>query len=143
MNNQQQGPPAAADALAAVIADATYKDGWTFRIEAGKARPTEQYAGSTGLTVCIHAVVPNSVKPGETTYVEHWFAPPPTSWGRAAWVRWLLDRIIDVEAHEAMEFYRINGKAPYFPAHGPGRDPYECNLTASEIDRRRDDAAYG
>jgi len=143
MRNQQQGPDTAAAALAAVVADASYKDGWSFRLEQNKARPTEQYAGSTGLTLCIHAVVPNSVKPGEMTYVEHWFAPPPTSWARAAWVRWLLDRIIDVEIHEAMEFYRVCGKPPYFPAHGPGRNPYEVGLTAAEIERRREDPAYG
>ena len=136
MRNEQHGPPHAATALEALIPDITYKDGWTFRLDY-MHRPTEHYAGSEGLTLRIHAVVPNSVKPGETTYVEHWMAVPPTSWERHAWIRWILDQILLVEQHEAMEFYRINGYAPYFPAHGPGKDPYEISLTDAEIDRRR------
>lgn len=137
MRNQQTGPAHAAEALASVVADAAYKDDWSFRLEY-KQRPTEQYAGSEGLTLVIHVDnVPNSVKPGETTYVEHWMAVPPTSWGRDAWVRWVLDQILLVEAHEAMEFYAVGGFKPYFPAHGPGRDPYEISLTDAEIDRRR------
>ena len=32
---------------------------------------------------------------------------------------------------------RVNGFAPYFPAHGPGRNPYDIALTNAEIDRRR------
>lgn len=136
MRNEQHGPHHAAEALAAIIPHITYKDGWTFRL-ANKDRPTEHYAGSSGLTFIIRADVPNSVKPGEMTYVEHWMAVPPTSWQRDAWVRWILDQIILVETHEAMEFYRVDGFAPYFPAHGPGRDPYEISLTDAEIDRRR------
>lgn len=142
MRNEQHGPAHAAEALADVVAGVSYKDGWSMRLEY-KSRPTEHYAGSEGLTLVIHVDgVPNSVKPGETTYVEHWMAVPPTSWARAAWVRWVLDQLLRVEAHEAMEFYAIEGKKPYFPAHGPGRNPYEIELTAAEIDRRRADPRF-
>lgn len=134
--NEQHGPSHAAEALAQVVADATYKDGWTLRL-AYIDRPTEHYAGSQGLTLIIASTVPDSVRPGQTVDVEHWLAVPPTSWERAAWVRWVLDQIILVETHEAMEFYAINGKKPYFPAHGPGRDPYAIALTEAEITRRR------
>lgn len=136
MTNEQHGPAHAAEALAQVVSEITYKDGWTLRLDYIE-RPTEQYTGSEGLTLRIHAVVPNSVKPGQVTYVEHWMAVPPTSWARDAWVRWVLDQIILVETHEAMEFYSVGGFKPYFPAHGPGRDPYEISLTDAEIDRRR------
>jgi hypothetical protein len=137
MMNEQRGPAHAAQALAEVVAEVAYKDGWTFRLEHIQ-RPTEQYAGSEGLTLRIRADVPNSVKPGEMTYVEHWMAVPPTSWNRETWVRWVLDQIILVETHEAMEFYAVAGKKPYFPAHGPGRDPYAIQLTDAEINRRRE-----
>lgn len=136
MVNEQHGPGHAADALAQVVSDVAYKEGWSVRLDYIE-RPTEQYAGSKGLTLRISAAVPNSVRPGEMTYVEHWMAVPPTSWGRETWVRWVLDQIILVETHEAMEFYAVSGHKPYFPAHGPGRDPYEIALTDAEIERRK------
>ena len=127
MNNTQRGPAHAAETLAQVVADTTYKDGWSVRL-ANINRPTEHYAGSEGLTLMISAEVPNSIRPGETTHVEHWMAVPPTSWGRASWVRWVLDQLILVETHEAMEFYTVAGEKPYFPSHGPGHDPYAIEL---------------
>lgn len=41
------------------------------------------------------------------------------------WRRWLMEQFIAVERHEAMEFFEIDGVAPFFPPHGgePG-DPY-------------------
>jgi hypothetical protein len=141
MRNEQRGPANAATALAEAVASVTYKDGWSVRLEYIH-RPTEHYAGSEGLTLIIRAVVPNSVKPGETTYVEHWMAVPPTSWQRASWIRWILDQIILVETHEAMEFYKVDGKMPYFPSHGPGHDPYAIELTDAEIERRRNDPRF-
>lgn len=123
MRNTQTGPQHASDALAEVVSAATYKAGWEIWL-AHQQRPSEQYTGSEGLTLCIAARVPDSTRPGETVGVEHWIAVPPTSWERPTWERWLLDQLLLVETHEAMEFYAIDGHKPYFPAHGPGRDPY-------------------
>jgi len=121
---EQHGPPAALEALKSVVRGVTYKPRWSVSVDYRK-RPTEHYAGSEGDTLVIHAEgVPNSVCPGETTMIEHWLAVPPTSWERATWERWVLDQLILVEMHEAMEFYSVDGHKPYFPAHGPGRDPY-------------------
>lgn len=128
MRNEQHGPAHAAEALAQVVSEVTYKDGWAVGL-AYIDRPTEHYAGSQGLTLIIAASVPNSVRPGETTQVEHWMAVPPTSWGRASWVRWVLDQLILVETHEAMEFYSVAGRKPYFPSHGPGHDPYAIEIS--------------
>lgn len=138
MRNEQRGPAHASEALEQVVSEVTYKDGWSVRL-AHINRPTEHFAGSEGLTLIISAAVPDSVRPGEMTYVEHWMAVPPTSWGRASWVRWVLDQLVLVETHEAMEFYAVAGYKPYFPAHGPGHDPYAVELTDAEIDRRRAD----
>lgn len=137
MKNEQYGPPHAAEALEHVVSQVAYKEGWNVRL-GYMHRPTEHYAGSTGLTLIISAPVPNSVKPGEMTYVEHWMHVPPTSWGHDTWVRWVLDQIILVETHEAMEFYQVGKYKPYFPAHGPGRNPYEIRLTDNEIKRRQE-----
>jgi hypothetical protein len=55
-------------------------------------------------------------------------AVPPTSWERTAWIRWVFDQILLVERHEAMEFYSVAGEKPFFPAHGPGRNPYTVSF---------------
>lgn len=123
MRNTQTGPQRAAEALANVVATVEYKHGWHIWL-AHKQRDTEQYAGSEGLTLCIAATVPDSTRPGETVGVEHWMAVPPTSWDQQTWERWVLDQLLLVERHEAMEFYAVDGHKPYFPSHGPGRDPY-------------------
>lgn len=127
MKNEQHGPQHAAQALAEVVAQTTYKDGWTIKLEY-RDRPTEHYAGSKGLTLVIFATVPDSVRPGHNTHIEHWMAVPPTSWGKASWTRWILDQLILVETHEAMEFFTVAGEKPYFPSHGPGHDPYAIEL---------------
>lgn len=121
--NQQNGPSHALADLSAVVDTVTYKSGWRIWIDYME-RPTEQYAGSTGLTLCIAATVPDSTRPGETTKVEHWMAVPPTSWDCHEWERWVLDQLILVETHEAMEFYAVDGVKRFFPSHGPGRNPY-------------------
>jgi hypothetical protein len=123
MRNQQRGPEHVVPILAQVVSEVAYKENWLFDLRY-MSRPTEHYAGSEGLTLIIAAPVPDSTKPGQWTRVEHWLAVPPTSWGRESWVRWVLDQIILVETHEAMEFYSVGGCKPYFPSHGPGHDPY-------------------
>jgi hypothetical protein len=123
MNNSQRGPQHALDALVAVVAKVTYKPGWRVWLDY-MPRATEQYTGSEGLTLRIAALVFDSRDPGYTTPVEHWMAVPPTSWDRPTWERWVLDQLILVERHEAMEFYAVGGHKVFFPAHGPGRDPY-------------------
>ena len=50
---------------------------------------------------------------------------PPASWDRQTWQRWILDCILQVETHEALEFFAVDDIKPYFPAHGPGKNPYE------------------
>jgi hypothetical protein len=127
MENQQHGPQHAVATLEQLVSEISYKDGWAVHLRY-IIRPTEHLAGSEGLTLVITATVPNSVKPGEVAHPEHWFAVPPTSWGRVSWMRWILDCIIQVETHEAMEFFDVAGKRPYFPSHGPGHDPYAIEL---------------
>lgn len=61
---------------------------------------------------------------GEHYAVIHSFMVPPATYNEQSWTRWLLDRYIDVETHEACEFFRVDGKQPFPPNHGPGWDPY-------------------
>ena len=121
MLNQQQGPDATT--LAEVVSTITYKPGWSLWLT-DMERPTEHLAGSHGLTLCIAAHVENSYRP-EPTRVEHWFAVPPAAYDRETWERWVLDQILLVEQHEALEFFRVDDELVYAPAHGPMRNPYE------------------
>jgi hypothetical protein len=131
LTNHQHGPQHALDMLEQVVANVAYKAGWRVWL-ADMPRATEHYAGSEGLTLCIGAEVPDSTRPGMVTHVEHWMGVPPTSWGREAWVRWVFDQLVLVEQHEAMEFFAVDGEKPFFPSHGPGRNPYEVNWRTCE-----------
>ncbi len=39
-------------------------------------------------------------------------------------LNWILERIINVETHEACEFLKVDGKSVFMPEHGPGADSY-------------------
>jgi hypothetical protein len=130
LTNHQIGPQDALDALHGVVSDVSYKDGWRVWLE-DMSRPTEHLAGSEGLTLCISAEQPDSTKSGSILSA-HWMAVPPTSWERAAWIRWVFDQLLLVERHEAMEFYAVSGHKPFFPSHGPGRNPYEVEWRTDE-----------
>lgn len=82
--------------------------------------------GSKGLTLVITTQGYDSYHPdrGETYRVRHYFPVPPAAYVRSSWQRWLFDRYLDVQIHEGMEFFVIDGKRPYAPHHGDGEDPY-------------------
>ena len=123
MRNHQEGPAETVALLEALVAEVSYKPGWTFELWDGE-RHGEHYIGSSGLTLSIRAQVENSVS-GDTTGVHHIMPIPPATWDRRTWERWVLDQILLVERHEAMEFYRVGSRTPFFPSHGAGSDPYE------------------
>lgn len=56
--------------------------------------------------------------------VEHVFWVPHPTYA-SEWDRWLLERILDVERHEAMELFEVDGKRPFYPQHGPEGRLYE------------------
>ena len=37
--------------------------------------------------------------------------------------RWVFEFLLDIERHEAAEFFQWDGARPFWPAHGDG-DPY-------------------
>ena len=49
--------------------------------------------------------------------VSHHFDIPPHDLPYQELERWVLERIMDVDRHEAMEFFKINGKAVFMPDH--------------------------
>lgn len=128
--------------LQAAVTQLEYKPGWAFRLHNGPTMsstctrsagtaPWWQVSTSTAqgvillppLFLVICALVTDSSDPGRQISVEHPFAVPPEGSPVTA-ARWLLDRILDVERHEAMEFFAIAGKRCFYPEHGPGAALY-------------------
>jgi hypothetical protein len=125
--------------LAAMLPAVTYKPGWTFRLvtgpmfSTGRAYLDAQATTSAGMPICLPPVPVTLLievrtadsDTGQTVLITHPFTVPPWPMAEGAtWARWLLDRIIDVERHEAMEFYQLAGHRPFPPAHGPGVNSY-------------------
>jgi len=109
-------------ALAEVVAQAAYWPGWSFRLNDDCGR----HAGARGLTLIISVETTDAYHPGEPYTVTHYFWVPAESYDRAAWSRWLFDRIGAVELHERMEAFTVGGVRPFPPGHGGGRDPYHA-----------------
>jgi hypothetical protein len=71
------------------------------------------------VTFAVEAAVQDSGDPSKTLHVHHTFGVPMhVHRDDAYWRYWLLCRILDVERHEAMEYFRIGKDRPFFPQHG-------------------------
>lgn len=115
--NRQEAPDP--QPLRDLLASLSYKDGWRFELA-----DTDRGQGSKGLTLQIIATVPDSYNPDRKLRVWHYMPVPPAAYDLRSWQRWLLDQVLLVEQHEAMEFFQIGDRRPYAPNHGPGRNPY-------------------
>jgi hypothetical protein len=135
MSKMQQEAPFPAD-LAELVSLVRYREGWIFRLFTNYDRGQ----GSKGLTLSIIAEVEDSVgaygKKGDLIRINHLFIVPAASYNYNSWLRWLLDRVLDVESHEACEFFEINGERPFAPHHGDGEDPYIIWMHGSENQRQ-------
>lgn len=108
-------------ALANLLFRCSYKkeEGWRIWLEDKERDP-----GSSGLTLVIQRCGPDSYHPEETIRVNHYFPVPPATYNERSWTWWLFGRFGDVELHERMENFRIDGEPHYPPAHSPGNNPY-------------------
>lgn len=121
------------EALEQLVANTDYRPGWSLVLG-----EVDRGQGSKGLTLSVYTVGYNTydIDAGETYRVVHYFPVPPASYNEESWKRWLLDRLIEVETHEACEFLVINGTRPFAPHHGPGWDPYIVLHHGSDADAR-------
>jgi len=126
----QQGPAEARAILADLVKHLTYKPGWEFRLE-----DVDRGQGCSGTTLLISAKVPDSWNPTETIGFLHLMPVPAAAYNRQSWTRWLIEQILLVERHEALEFFKINGEPPYFPSHAPGWHPYDLREHISPDDQ--------
>lgn len=128
--------------LVDLVTRATHRPGWDFVIgdvERDVDRSTDPPTVlSSGLTLAIYTKGYDTYHPekGETYRVVHYFAVPPATYDERSWRRWLFERVLDVEKHEAAEFFKVGDDRPYAPSHGPGNDPYMIRELGTELDQR-------
>lgn len=123
--------------LAQLLNDTKYKQGWRFSLdELVRDTLRDGTALAGGPTLCIWIDPPDAYNPDKRRPVVHYFIVPAATYTPEAWRRWLFDRIMDVELHEAMEFFTVAGEHPYAPTHGPGQNPYVIHEYRDDIERR-------
>jgi hypothetical protein len=131
--NQMNQTAPSPDLLFDLVKRASYRPGWMLMLS-----DIDRGQGSKGLTLQVYGKFPDTNHPEITINVVHYFPVPPAAYNEQSWRRWLFDRLLEVERHEAAEFFRIDGKQPYAPHHGPGNDPYIIFEHGSDEDRRTD-----
>lgn len=109
----------------------SYRRNWSFSLE-----DLDRGQGSRGLTLTILITCADSYDQDRKRSVAHYMPVPPAAFKERDWRRWIFDQIVLVEAHEACEFFEIDGVKPYAPNHGPGRNPYTLVEYATDEDRR-------
>ena len=97
----------------ALVASLRYKPGWSFKV----AGPLNRY-------LCVFSTTPDSDRPSSSRRTQHQFELPDGLDGRAL-ARWVFERLLDCEYHEAGEFFRVNGERPFMPNHQDEGSPYE------------------
>lgn len=105
--------------LVELVKQLEYKPKWAMYVGFEIA---EDGAGGWHFFVVSHTE--NSLKPEENIRVRHGFLIPAASYNRNSWAAWLFDRLLDVERHEAGEFFKINGLREFAPHHSNGENPY-------------------
>ena len=105
--------------LESVVANLEFMPGWTFEL-----KEVAWHAGSQGLALVITLETVNSYDPDKPYTVTHPIPVPPRSHDKHNWSRWVLEQILLVQRHEAMESFVVDGERPFPPGHGGGHDPY-------------------
>lgn len=90
-----------------------YKPGWRFRI-----------GGPGNRFLCVTATTLDSLSPDRERSTQHMFEIP-CGLGRRDFARWVFDRLLDAERHEAAEFFQFEGNRPFWPNHQDEGSPYE------------------
>lgn len=86
-----------------ILRQFTYKPGWTFNIRDDM--------------LAIRLLAPDTDNVENIISVNNEVVIPRFVDERFPWDRWLLDQIMNVERHEAQEFFKINGVKVFDP-HG-------------------------
>lgn len=96
-----------------IVASLRYKPGWAFRV-----------GGPGNRLLCVFATTLDSSDPSRTRTTQHQFELPEWEDERT-FVRWVFDRLLLCELHEAGEFFAVAGFRPFFPHHQDEGSPYD------------------
>lgn len=136
--------------LADLVEKLVYRPGWKFSLEDIIRDPSLTHGSAAGgLTFVGLSGSWDFPDPGPASYlgmmdayaadtprpVYFYFPVPAATYDKRSWRRWLFDRLCDVERHETMEHFQIDGERPYSPSHGPGNDPYVVRDTDTALDK--------
>ena len=93
--------------LEQLLSELHYRPGWRFQLEVLRQQ----------LILRIMTTGYDSYHPelGQHYHTSHIFPVPQTP--PPSWQRWVLDQILLVETHEAMEFFRVGEFHPFAPLH--------------------------
>ena len=98
-----------------LVARLAYKPGWALKL-----------AGPLGRYLCVYATCPDSTDPRRLRTTQHQFEiPDEVLVDERAFARWALEALMRAERHEACEFFRFDGRRPFFPNHQDEGSPYE------------------
>jgi hypothetical protein len=98
---------------ARLVALVSYKPGWRFKV-----------AGPEGRYLCVYAETPNSHHPSQPRLTQHTFPLPDDCDDERQFFRWVFDRLLLVEQHEAGEFFKVGEFRPFYPHHQDEGSPY-------------------
>lgn len=118
--------------LQSLVERAEYRPGWQLLLVDNYDRGQ----GSKGLTFIVVGTFPDTYNPENILRVQHLFPVPPAAYDDRSWRRWIFERLLEVERHEAAEFFKVDGERPYAPHHGPGNDPYIIFDHGTDLDVR-------
>lgn len=122
--------------LADLVKAWRYKPGWRAWLE----NESRGEGDEGGLTLTILSANPDSYDVSAMRKVRHLFIVPAATYNQKSWLRWFLDRVLNVEQHEAVEFFRFEFDGattrPFAPLHGPGNDPYFLYMLSSDVQQR-------
>lgn len=115
--------------LRELVSRLVYKPGWMIYL--GTDNEDDRW-----LTLHIVSETQDSYDEFKTMRVNHSFLVPMASYNEVNWLAWLFERVRDVEAHEAGEFFKVDGLRVFAPHHGNGEDPYRTWFVGDYADTR-------
>ena len=107
----------------------TYKPDWMIYL--GTDNEDDRW-----LTLHIVSETPDSYNTKRTVRVNHSFLVPMATYNEVNWIAWIFDRIQQVEAHEAGEYFMVDQIRVFAPHHGNGEDPYRTWFVGDYADTR-------
>lgn len=89
-----------------LLPELTYKEGWIFTVQ------QNSFTGDEMLLITVPTVDPKTKR---GVLISHPKPIPPIDYPLDFWKRWLLEQIIEVERHEACEFFKLGDEYPFHP----------------------------